>query len=122
MQHQQGTSSVKQAELIDITDLHNPVLNGFQRGAIAASAAYPVVLSVDAVLGAARATTGLDDFGSLDFIPRLKVWLQAVDEDSGASPVTRSNLFIMTVRYAATRLRLEDLIRRHPEILDIVIN
>jgi hypothetical protein len=46
---------------------------------------------------------------------------QAIDEDANASGVTRGNLLAMMTRYATTRLRVEDLVRRHPEILDIPI-
>jgi hypothetical protein len=108
--------------LIDITDLYDPVLTPVQKGALAGAAAHPVTFSVEAVLGAAKAATGLSDFGSMDFLERLGVWLQALDEDTNASAVTRFNTFQMTVRYAATRLRLEDLIRHHPEILEIRID
>jgi len=107
---------------IKLTDLRNPVLTPVQQAAIAAAeAAPPVSLTVDSILAAARAQTGLEDFGAPDFLPRLKIWLQAIDEDANASAITRANLFGMTLRYAATRLRLEGLIRRHPEILDIEI-
>ena len=107
---------------IDITDLHDPVLTEIQAGARAAAAAHPVSFDIEAIFAEARAQTGLSDFGEMDFVDRLKVWLQAIDEDANASAVTRHNLYAMTVRFAATRLRLEDLIRRHPEILDIEID
>ncbi len=108
--------------LIDLTDLHAPVLTEVQRAALAATEALPLAFTREAILGAARAETGLSDFGAEDFLPRLDVWLEAIAADSNASSVTRANLFGMTVRYAATRLRLEDLIKRHPEILSIQID
>ncbi len=114
-----ATSDTK---VIDITDLRDPVLTPIQQGALAAAAAHPVTLRVENILDAARTETGLSDFGATDFLERLGVWLQAIDEDANASAITRANLFAMTVRYAATRLRVEDLIRRHPEILDINID
>lgn len=49
------------------------------------------------------------------------MWCQAIDEDANASAVTRANLFQMMIRYAATRLRIEDIVKRHPAILDIPI-
>jgi hypothetical protein len=108
--------------IIDITDLRDPVRTPIQAGALAAAEAHPVIFDIETILAAARAETGLSDFGVEDFRERLGVWLQAIDEDANASAVTRANLFQMTVRYAATRLRLEDLIRRNPEILDIEID
>ena len=107
---------------IALTDLRNPVLTPMQRAALDATAAVPVMFSREAVLGAARAETGLHDFGREDFLPRLNVWLGAIDEDANASSITRVNLFQMTVRYAATRLRLEDFVRRHPQVLDVRID
>ena len=108
--------------LIDLTDLHAPVLTPVQSAALAATAGLSLPFTREAILGAAQAETGLSDFGAEDFLPRLDVWLSAIDVDANASSVTRANLFGMTVRYAATRLRLEELIRRHPEILSIEID
>jgi hypothetical protein len=115
-------ASTTPGKTIRLTDLKNPERTEIQRAALAACEAQPVVLSVPAVLAAARAQTGLSDFGAEDFLPRLAVWLQAIDEDENASAVTRTNLFHMTVRFAATRLRLEDFIRQHPQVLDIKID
>lgn len=117
-----GVAHQSDTKIIDITDLHNPVLTDIQRQALEGAAAFPVRLTEEAVLEAARAETGLSDFGADDFRERLQVWLQAIDEDENASAITRINLFQMTVRYAAMRLRMEDIIRRHPEILDIKID
>jgi hypothetical protein len=103
---------------IELTDLRAPVLTDIQQAALQAAAAHPVTFTQDAVLQAAQAETGLSDFGADDFRPRLAVWLRAIDEDSNASAVTRANLFQMTARYAATRLRLEDYIKNHPDCLD----
>jgi hypothetical protein len=108
-------------EIIDITDLHAPSLTPLQQQALAGAAAHPVELSRAAILDAARTETGLSDFGAEDFVERLDVWVQAVNEDSEASDITRISLQQMCVRYASTRLRVEDMIRRHPEILDIRI-
>ena len=107
---------------IDLTDLHAPELTPIQQAALAGAAAHPVTFDPAAILAAARAETGLDDFGADDFRERLEVWCISVEEDANASPVTRANLWQMMQRYAATRLRLEDLIGRHPEILDIAID
>jgi len=107
--------------IIELTDLRHPVLTPIQLGALQAAEAQEVTLTSEAVLAAARAETGLDDFGADDFRPRLKIWLQAIDEDSNASAIARANLLQMSVRLAATRLRLEDFIRRHPRCLDVAI-
>jgi hypothetical protein len=111
-----------QARIIDLTDLRDPVLTPVQQAALAAAAAHEVTFSRAAVLEAAMAETGLSDFGPTDFLERLDVWLRAIDEDANASAITRVNMFQMTRRYAATRLRLEDFIRRHPAALDVRID
>jgi hypothetical protein len=111
-----------QQEIIDIADLHHPTLTPMQQQALAGAAAVPLQLTRAAVLDAARGETGMTDFGAADFIERLDVWLQAINEDTDASAITLLNLFQMCVRYAATRLRIEDMVRRHPEILDIKID
>src|ERR1700742_1266835 len=97
-------------ELIDIADLNRPALTPVQQQALAGAAAYPLQFSRDAILNAARAETGLSDFGSMDFVERLDVWVQAIEDDVDASDVTRVNLYQMCVCYAATRLRIEDMI------------
>jgi hypothetical protein len=87
---------------IRILDLAEPVLTPMQEGAIEAASGMEVTFSEDAVLSAAREQTGLS-------------------EDSDLGPVGRLGVFKDCVRYAANRLCLEDLIRRHPEILDVEI-
>jgi hypothetical protein len=111
-----------QPEIIDITDLNDPTLTPIQQQALAGAAAVSVQFDQAAILNAARAETGLSDFGAMDFTERLDVWLQAINEDVDASDIMRINLHQMCVRYAATRLRIEDMIRRHPEILNIKID
>ncbi|RYM12054.1 sulfotransferase [Sphingobium cupriresistens] len=109
--------------IIDITDLHHPVLTDIQKQVIAGAqaAADQIVFQPAIILDAAQAQTGLSDFGADDFRERLAVWCQAIEEDVNASAVARANLFQMMIRFAATRLRIEDMVRRHPEILDIQI-
>jgi hypothetical protein len=106
---------------IRITDLAHPVLTDEQRAAIARAATIPVTLSEDAVLAAAVKQTGLSDFGAGDFRARLRVWLQAVNEDDRLGPAGRLGLWAQCVRFLANRLRLEDLVKRHPEILAVEI-
>lgn len=105
---------------IRISDLANPVLTPMAQAAVAA--APPVRFEVEAVLDAARAATGLADFGPDDFRERLAVWLQSFEEDEGLGPLGRAGMFAECVRYATTRLRLEALVREHPEIAEIRID
>ena len=103
---------------IRIEDLQDPQLTPLQKSIREAAQKIAVHFTEDAVLGAAREQTGLDDFGPDDFRERLAVWLQALEEDVDLGAVGRVGAFRDCVRYAANRLRLEDLVRRHPEILD----
>ena len=106
------------ADAIRIADLAAPVLTELQRTVIDAAGRMPVIFTEEAVLEQATKRTGLTDFGADDFRERLGVWLRSVEEDAGLGPVGRVGIFRDLVRYAANRLRLEDLLRRHPEILD----
>jgi hypothetical protein len=112
---------VQERRAIRIDDLADPVLNEQQRAALAFAEQSPVELSVDAVLSAAVARTGLEDFGPEDFRERLALWLEEVDQDPERSALGRLSLFHDCVRYASTRLRIRDLLERHPEIRELEI-
>jgi len=106
---------------IRIADLAAPELTPLQQTVVEAAGKLPVSFTEDAVLSEAAERTGLSDFGPDDFRARLRVWLQALDEDAELGAVGRIGAYRDCVRYAANRLRLEDLIERHPEILDVEI-
>lgn len=104
-----------------IKDLREPVLTEAQQGFMTFAEQNPVELSVDAVLGAATEATGLDDFGPRDFTERLAVWLDEINSDENRTPYTRMLLFSLCLKYASSRLRVQDLLKKHPEIHDIEI-
>jgi hypothetical protein len=112
------------AEKIRIADLHHPVLSPLQKQYLEAASANPVVISEDSILGAARAATGLDDFGPDpdDFRGRLRLWCESINASTNLTDLGRAGLYAEMLRYASNRLRVEDCIKRHPEILDIVID
>ena len=113
---------MSRSEVIRIDDLANPKLTDVQKAALDAVSKMPSAeLTEDSVLGEAAEHTGLSDFGSDDFRERLGVWLQAVNEDVELGPIGRLGVRRDCVRYAANRLRFEDLLRRHPEILEVEI-
>src|SRR5262249_55162849 len=109
------------AQTIDIDDLTNPVLTPMQRAAVDAAEANPGPLDEQGVLDAARATANLWDFGADDFRPRLRLWLSETAADEDLTELGRVMIYQMAVNYAKNRLRVEDIVRRHPEILDIPI-
>lgn len=108
-------------KLIRINDLRRPVLTDAARRLMADAERNPVRLNADAVLEAARQVTNLGDFGPDDFRERLQRWLQSAAEDTKMSALAHTALFSSCVQFASTRLRLHDLLRRHPEIHDVQI-
>jgi hypothetical protein len=110
-------------ELIRITDLAEPELTDIQRMALAWCEQNPVELTVEAVLDAAVARTGLSDFGPdgpppHDWRDRLRRWVAEVDADTDRTALGRATIFNYCVRHAANRQRIHDLLVRHPEVDD----
>ena len=106
---------------IRIDDLVAPILTPLQQGAMEAAAGLEPDLSEEAVLSEAARATGLDDFGAEDFRERLRVQIESIREDAELGPVGRIGVYRDLVRYASNRPRFEDLLKRHPEILDVEI-
>jgi Sulfotransferase family len=104
------------APAIHIDDLREPRLDAAQQAALEYGSTLDVTFDVDALLDAARRRTGLDDFGSEDFIPRLRAMIDAVEADAGLNQLGRLSIRQRTVRLLSSRLLVEDLCRRHPEI------
>jgi hypothetical protein len=101
---------------IRIADLAAPQLDEAQRAALAWGESQPVVLTPEAILAAARARTGLDDFGAADFRERLELLCSEWGGDAALTAMHRLVLFGYLLRYASNRLLIQDTLRRHPEI------
>jgi hypothetical protein len=71
-----------------------------------------------ALMEAAVADTALDDFGPPDFVDRLDVLCRAMRNEGGfnGAGVLQQHTFLLGL--LKNRLLIEDLVRRHPEILD----
>ena len=106
---------------IRITDLSRPQLDDTQRAAMAWAENLTIELSVDSVLGQARQTTGLLDFGPEDFIERLGLLCDEWSSDHELTALGRLTLRNKLVQHAGSRLLIQDSWTRHPEILDIAI-
>jgi len=115
-------SERKNPDVIRIDDIAEPVLTGAQRQALTFGDANPVRFDDELVLETARQQTGLSDFGADDFRERLQVWCRAIEGDAELSGYARFGLWMETVRFASNRLYVEDLVKRHPGILDIPID
>ena len=108
---------------IAIDDLGEPRFTAEARAVLdlMAEAGRSVTLEPDELMTTAVAETGLDDFGPGDFVERLEVLCRSLREESGlnhAGVFAQSQLLTGLLR---NRLLIEDLIARHPEILDEVI-
>jgi Sulfotransferase family len=77
-----------------------------------------LALEPDQLMAAARTATGLDDFGPGDFAERLEVLCRAMREEGGfnVAGILQQHTFI--VGLLKNRLLIEDLLRRHPEVLE----
>ena len=115
------TAEIRSGE-IRIADMANPVITPELAAAREGPADFPDRMSADDVLARAQAETGLSDFGpETGFRERLAVTLQSLDEDAGLTRGGRITILQGAVRVMANRLRIEDLVKRHPEILEIPI-
>ena len=104
-----------------IEDLTVPVLTPMQREILENLEGMSVDLDPAGLIGEAIEKTGLEDFGSADFRPRLDAYAGAIDADSGNTNLNRLILRNRIVRLLSQRLLLTDLLRCYPEILDIEI-
>jgi hypothetical protein len=77
-----------------------------------------VSLRTDALMAAAVDQTGLDDFGSDDFVGRLDILCGALRDEARLDQAGLFAQSTLVTGLLRNRLLLEDLIRRHPEILE----
>jgi hypothetical protein len=79
-------------------------------------------LEPGALLEAACTQTGLDDFGDHRFREPLDVLCRAWREDADLSPGGVVSTHTQLVQFLVNRLLLQNLLKRHPEIHDVVID
>ena len=109
---------------IVIRDMAAPVMTPSLIAAREGPADFPDYLTAEQVIERAMAETGLrefDDDGAPGLLERLSVTLQALYEDKGLTRGGRITIVGNAIRALANRLRVDDLVRRHPEIRDIAI-
>jgi hypothetical protein len=70
------------------------------------------------LMASARAETGLDDFGSEEFVDRLRVLCGAMTEEGGFNGAGVMQQHVLLLGLLKNRLLIEDLVGRHPEILE----
>lgn len=77
-----------------------------------------LTLEPTALMTAARSETGLDDFGSDDFAPRLDLLCRAMIDEGGFNSAGILQQHALILGLLKNRLLVEDLLARHPEILE----
>jgi hypothetical protein len=79
-------------------------------------------LDEKSLLDAARRQTGLEDFGADDFLEPFRILLDALEAEACLSGFGRFVTRRLILMLLVGRLRLEELIRLHPEILEECID
>lgn len=105
---------------IRIDDLAAPRLPLLIRaGSRVAARVAPRRFSLDeeSLLAEAARETGLRDFGNEKFREPLRILLRALDEEAALHDLGRFSVRTSILQLLRTRLRLVDLLRRHPQIL-----
>jgi hypothetical protein len=105
------------------TDYHRkPIraLNAVLRGANALGLAR-FSLQQDNLIAAARKATGLNDFGDESFFDPMQRLITALETEADLNPLGRYMNRTNILRLLKHRLYAQDLLRRHPEILDRTI-
>ncbi|MBJ7362730.1 MAG: hypothetical protein JHD36_08275, partial [Ilumatobacteraceae bacterium] len=89
---------------IHISDLREPQLSDLQKMARDYGESLSLDMSSAGILQEAMGRTGLDDFGPMDFVGRLDMWLDEVAHDPDRLGIGHLSLRNSCVRYAANRL------------------
>ncbi|MEH6586223.1 MAG: sulfotransferase [Halioglobus sp.] len=93
------------------------LLNGFLRG-LNSLGIGRIKLEESILLARATEETGLSDFGDKRFREPLRVLLRSLETESDLNPVGRFLNRANIMRLLKHRLYVEDLLKRHPEILE----
>lgn len=76
------------------------------------------LLTVDSLLDTARKEVGLDDFGPMDFKDSLDILLRSFQQEANFTEAGAGMTYKNLIRRLTARLRYQDDLRTHPEILD----
>lgn len=74
--------------------------------------------SMESVLRAARTKAGLDDFGSMSFTTGLNILLTALQREAELNEIGEQMNYDGIIRRLVNRLRYQDDLKKHPEILN----
>ncbi len=76
-------------------------------------------LDEESLIQAAMRKTGLADFGNPSFRGRMKLLTGSIDAEAGLNPFGRFMVRQNLVRFLVNRLKIEEALKKHPEILEI---
>ncbi len=105
---------------VRIDDLAEPRFSDEARAVLdfMGEAGSQLTLDPAALMAVAQSETGLDDFGSADFEARLDLLCRAMTDEGGFNSAGILQQHTLILGLLKNRLLIEDLIARHPEILD----
>lgn len=107
---------------VRIADLREPRRGPDEQALYDLGRTMEVDLDPAGLVARARADTGLDDLGDDTLHDRLAAQVAAVEADEGLSGIGRLIVRRRLVGLLAARLRFEDLLRRHPEALEVELD
>jgi hypothetical protein len=108
-------------EQIRITDLAQPLRSEMQLSALAYAETLQIELTSQSVLQEASQATGLEDFGPPDFLARLELLCDEWGSDTSLVNLGRLSLRNKLLQHAKSRLLIQDVLSRHPEIHEVEI-
>lgn len=111
-----------QSKVFRVDQFRNPTISEERRRDLDAADGEPLDMSVEGVLADARAQTGLDDFGPMDFVERAAVLLVEVAANANLWRFAKANFRAFCVKAAANRLKNRDFLKANPAIDAIVID
>ncbi len=109
-------AAVVESKVFRVEQFRNPTHPPERLRELEADESVPLDMTVAAVLQAARACTGLEDFGPLDFVGRLARLLREVEDDENVWKRWKRRFVATCTRAAANRLKNRDYLKRHPQI------
>ncbi|MET0826479.1 MAG: sulfotransferase, partial [Acidimicrobiales bacterium] len=117
------TETSTRPEPIRLTDLADPRFSPEAQAILDATAGFADAVQLDAevLMTQAAEAVGLDDYGAMDFVPRLELLLWCYQNEAGLSPTGRVAAAGSVAQLLRNRLLLTDLLARHPEIHDVEI-
>jgi hypothetical protein len=117
------TSTARPAP-VTIDDLAEPRFTDEVKAirAMMAEAGASLSLQPRELMAAAAQETGLDDFGPTDFVERLEVLCRAMRTEAGLDDVGVMSQHALLTGLLRNRLLLEELVRQHPEVLEVEIS